>query len=117
MSLPVLSSTTSVNGSVSHPSLFSAYTRTFTSSQFWERLCTTYRLYIIVSVDENSLLLRIVTDAPKNGGGQRQFVAVHDVLPEVDELGGDTEALQLTVQPGTHLEHIWTVCAVPAYTS
>lgn len=75
-------------------------------------LLITYRLNIIMAINENGLLGRIVTNTSENNRRQVQFSTVPVLLTKVASFDFSTKSLEFINQELGHLEDIRTVRGV-----
>lgn len=76
----------------------------------------THGLHIEMAVHQDSLLLGIVPDTPKDRGWQGQLFTIHRMFAEIDELRLDADSFEVAIEPFGHLNDIAAVCCVPTYT-
>lgn len=75
-----------------------------------------YRLDIEVTINENRLLLRVISNTTENRGRQIKFLVVHDVFAKINKLSLNPHSFKVVVEPLRHLHDITTVRRISTYT-
>jgi hypothetical protein len=98
-----------VNGSVSQPSLSLAYIYSSTQPHAATSLETTCRLYVKMTIDQDSLFLWVFSDPTENSRGQLQSMALQLLSAKIHSFRGHTEGFELIFHERCHLENILSV--------
>ena len=69
-----------------------------------------------MTVNEHRLLARVIAQLPKDGGRQRQTLALQRLLSEIFEYRRHPERLELLLEPVAHRDRLATVRRISADT-